>query len=289
MPKVMANGIQVHYQRVGEGPDLIMLHGITGNLAVWHLRIVPMLRRHFRIATVDLRGHGYSDMPPTGYTTGEMANDLGGLIDALEMSQPYIVGHSYGADIALNFALRHPERLQKLVAIEATIPALIHERKREDWEGWTFWAQALEEFGHPVPPDKKTDIDYMIRLSLQVPKVYGPTTGRARKAEPLLRLLDTTTLVKDYEDPCDLTADALARIVTPVLVLYGTGSAYMGTYRYLSEHLPICESHLLPATPYGGHFGPLEQPELLVEHILRFCQADTPPVLKSALVLEEMG
>ena len=45
-----------------------MIHGLTGNLAVWHLKIIPMLWDHFRILTYDLRGHGYSDVPPTGYT-----------------------------------------------------------------------------------------------------------------------------------------------------------------------------------------------------------------------------
>ncbi len=274
MPKVLANGINIHYQRVGSGPNLIMLHGLTGNLAVWHLRIVPQLRRHFTVITVDLRGHGYTDMPPSGYTTGDLAEDLKGLMDALEIDRAYVVGHSYGADTALNFALRYPERLIKLVALEATVPALIHLRKREDWEGWTYWVKALEDFGYPVPEDKRTDIDYMIRLSLQVPKVYGPTTGRARKAEPLLRLLDTTTMVSDYEVAGDLTLEAIERITTRTLVLYGHGSAYLGTYRYLSEHLPNRESELLPPTQWGGHFGPLEQPELLVEHIMRFCRDD---------------
>ena len=45
-----------------------MVHGLTGNLAVWHLQIVPELSDHFRVLTYDLRGHGLSDMPPTGYS-----------------------------------------------------------------------------------------------------------------------------------------------------------------------------------------------------------------------------
>ncbi len=287
MPKIRANGIDIHYQRVGSGPDMVMLHGLTGNLAVWHLRIVPLLRRNFCVTTFDLRGHGYSDMPPTGYTTDDLAADLEGLLDALEIERAFLVGHSYGADASLNFALRHPDRVSRLVAIEATVPALLYLRKREDWEGWTFWSQALEEFGIPVPEDKRTDIDYMIRLSLQVPKVYGPATGRARKAEPLLRLLDTTTMIKDYEVVGGLTLEAIERITTPILLLYGHSSAYMGTYRYLASHLPNCEADLLPPTEWGGHFGPLEQPDLLVEHIKRVCRVENEPPLTGAPALEE--
>ena len=62
----LQNGVRIHYQQIGEGPDLVMVHGLTGNLAVWHLQIVPELSEHFRVLTYDLRGHGHSDTPPTG-------------------------------------------------------------------------------------------------------------------------------------------------------------------------------------------------------------------------------
>jgi pimeloyl-ACP methyl ester carboxylesterase len=118
MPKaLLKNGINIHYQRVGEGPDIVFLHGLMGNLAVWHLKIVPILRHHFRVTTVDLRGHGYSDMPATGYSVDDLAGDLLGLLDALEIGQADLVGHSYGADIALCFALHHPGRVKRVVAI----------------------------------------------------------------------------------------------------------------------------------------------------------------------------
>lgn len=270
MPKILANEVELHYLRVGAGPHLIMLHGLTGNQAVWHLKMVPTLRHAFNVTTYDLRGHGKSSMPTTGYSTDEMADDLKGLMDALEIERAYLVGHSYGADTILNFAARYPERIHKMVAIEATVPALIHLRDRDDWEGWTFWSEALESFGVPVPPERRTDIDYMIRLSLQVPKVYGPATGRTRKPESTLQLLDTTTLVKDYERVGALTLDAIERIMTPTLIMYGEGSAYLGTFGHLVEHLPHGEPDLLPRTEWGGHFGPLEQPELLVDRIMAF-------------------
>jgi pimeloyl-ACP methyl ester carboxylesterase len=269
MPKVLLrNGINIHYQRVGEGPDLVMLHGLTGNLAVWHLKIVGLLRDHFRILTYDMRGHGYSDVPASGYTAGDMAEDLLGLLDALEIQRPFIVGHSYGADTALYFALKYPERARTVISIEAGLAALIHLRKREDWEGWAYWAQVLERFGFPVPPERRTDIDYMLRLSLQVPKVFGPATGRPRKAEPLLRLLNETTMVQDYEVVGDLTLENIRLIQTPVVLIGGHGSAFMATYDYLRTNLPNVTTHMLPASEFA-HFGPLEQPEILAELFIR--------------------
>src|SRR5688500_2048939 len=146
MPKILANGPNCHYLQTGQGPDLVMLHGLMGNLSVWHLKMVPMLRRRFRVTTYDLRGHGRPDIAPTGYSTGDMVEDLRALLDTFDLERVNLVGHSLGADICMHFALRYPERVERLVVIEAGIPALIEMRKSEGWEGWTYWAQLLEEY-----------------------------------------------------------------------------------------------------------------------------------------------
>src|SRR5579871_1477293 len=129
MPKINVNGVNLHYITVGSGPDVVMLHGFLGNLAVWHLQIIPLLRGKYRVTTMDLRGHGYSQVTPNGYTPEDMANDLKGLLDHLGIERPILVGHSYGADVCMYFALLYPERVQKLVALEPGLAALVHRRK----------------------------------------------------------------------------------------------------------------------------------------------------------------
>src|ERR1017187_4300214 len=121
MPKIKANGVNLHYITVGMGPDIVMLHGFLGNLAVWHLYMAPILRREYRVTTYDLRGHGYSDVTPNHYTAADMVEDLRCLLDALGIEKPILVGHSFGADIALYFSLLYPERVPKLVALEAQV------------------------------------------------------------------------------------------------------------------------------------------------------------------------
>ena len=88
-------------------------------------------------------------MPPSGYTRDEMAEDLAELLDALEIERPPLVGHSYGADMALYFAHHRPVRVRRVVAIEAALPALISLRTHEEWEGWSYWAEVLEKSGTP--------------------------------------------------------------------------------------------------------------------------------------------
>ena len=109
MPKIKANGVNLHYITVGIGPDIVLLHGFLGNLAVWHLYMAPILRREYRVTTYDLRGHGYSDVTPTGYTAADMAEDLRCFLDEMGIERPILVGHSFGADIAMYFSLLYPD------------------------------------------------------------------------------------------------------------------------------------------------------------------------------------
>jgi len=177
MPKADVNDIQIHYQQSGEGTDIVMVHGITGNLAIWHLEMVPSLMDSYRITTYDLRGHGYSDMPPTGYTTGDHAADLNSLLSELEIERTYLVGHSFGADVALNFTIRHPERVSRLVLVEPAIAALTFLRECEDWVGWKYWREKLSEGDVTIPRDKWYDAEYLVRASVNMPKVFGFRKG----------------------------------------------------------------------------------------------------------------
>jgi len=272
MTKIHANGIQFHYITVGHGTDVVMLHGFLGNLAVWHLEIVPALRRNFRITTYDLRGHGYSDVTPDGYTCQQQARDLKGLLDGLGIKRPILVGHSFGADVALYFSYLYPERVPKLIAIEPGLAALVHQRKHKEWPGWTPWVARLEELGQTVPPDKRNDVNFLLDLSLKTPKIFGPLRGLPRNREPLLNLIRNTTLVQDYEHVGELTLEAVRSIRTPTLLIYGEKSHFISSFEYLRGALPDCKPVLLPG---GEHFGPLETPELLTGHIRRFLEEHT--------------
>ena len=267
MPKIAVRGIKLHYIALGQGPDMIMIHGFLGNLAVWHLHIAPELRHQFRVTTYDLRGHGYSEVTPKGYSAENQALDLKDLMDSLSIEKASIVGHSFGADIGLYMSLLYPERVRRLVAIEPGLAALVDQRKSAQWNGWSYWVSKLEEVGLEVPPDKRTDVDYLLKLSLETPKFYGPARGLPRNREPLLNLIHNTTLLQDYEEVGSLTLEAVRRVNTPTLLVYGENSNFLETYHFLTEALPNCTPLLLEG---GEHFGPLEQPEDLKKHISEF-------------------
>jgi pimeloyl-ACP methyl ester carboxylesterase len=272
MPKIVANGIKLHYWQRGKGPDIVMLHGLGGNLAVWHLKMVPELQEQYRVTTFDQRGHGYSEAAQGGYTTQELTEDLRGLLDALGIERAHLIAHSWGGDIALHFALLYPHRVAKIVLIEAALLApLAPWYKRQDWEGWTYWPDLLERLtGDKFSPEQRHDAEYLLRQLIKVPIAYGPAKGRPRHEAPVLRTLQVLSpILNGYQDKRDLAIEQLHKILHPTLLLYDTDSPYLKAYETLCDCLVDCTPILIPNSGIK-HFSPAEQPELLLERIRGF-------------------
>jgi N-formylmaleamate deformylase len=104
------------------GPPLILLHG-TGSRGVSWWPVVDELAAHFRLIVPDLRGHGDSDKPPSGYQLPDYAGDLAGLIDTLELDRPLILGHSLGGVVTLVWAVFHPDRAERIVLEDVPLRA----------------------------------------------------------------------------------------------------------------------------------------------------------------------
>ncbi|MGE5675044.1 MAG: alpha/beta fold hydrolase [Mycobacterium leprae] len=117
MPDIMHNGLKLHYQWQGryEGPVLVFVNGLLTDLSSWNAHL-PYFTEHFHVLTYDCRGQGGSDKPEEGpYTPAIHAEDLAGLLDGLRIQQAAIIGVSSGACIAMQYAVRHPERVSALV------------------------------------------------------------------------------------------------------------------------------------------------------------------------------
>lgn len=112
---VVANGIRLHYYRSGgHKPPIILTHGITDSGRCWP-RVTEALAADYDIIAVDARGHGKSEKPERGYAREEHAKDVAGLIEALELSRPAVMGHSMGAGTASVVAANFPQLVGVLV------------------------------------------------------------------------------------------------------------------------------------------------------------------------------
>ncbi len=297
MPKIMGNdNLTFHYWRIGnkEGEDVVMLHGLGGNLAVWHLTLIPSMRKTYHILTFDLRGHGKSDMANQTYIVDDMVEDVKVMMDLFDIKQAHIIGHCLGADLALHMALLYPDRVKSVVAIESVLPAMAKAYVADDWYGWKYIAEVFEQMvGEPIPADRASDIEFLLRSIVDVPVAYGPSKGRRRNPEPIKRLLEALEVVRDapedvrlYTTVGQLTIENLTKITKPVLLIYEADTLFKPSMDTLVQQLPNAVLVLLPPSKLK-HLSALEQPKLIAAYAGTFIATGSIASVNPADYIEE--
>jgi pimeloyl-ACP methyl ester carboxylesterase len=272
--KAFVNGINIHYQRKGEGGDIVLVHGITSCLAQWYVKIFPELAREYSVTAYDLRGHGLSDITAHGYSSLSMAEDLKALLNYLGIEKTRLIGHSFGGAISLHFALLNPERVEGIVLLDSGLACLRYLRVVTDWPGWTLWKKELDEVGMNlerfVKADSKQDVTDIIRGSFSVPVRAGFRKGQTSLTPRLKKLLDGTAMGSEFREVAGLTEQRLRDIQTPVLAIYGATSPYEKMAEHLVALLPHCRHELLED---AGHFYAAEEPGLVLDRVRGFLRA----------------
>jgi pimeloyl-ACP methyl ester carboxylesterase len=118
MSEVQLHGKRVSYHRLGEGPAILLIHGITSSSRTWRSVMEGLAERHTVIAP-DLLGHGRSGKPRGDYSLGAYASGLRDLLAVLGVPKATVVGHSLGGGIAMQFAYQFPDRLDRLVLVDS--------------------------------------------------------------------------------------------------------------------------------------------------------------------------
>jgi pimeloyl-ACP methyl ester carboxylesterase len=239
---VVANGINFHVQRLRRlspagtgyeqgGPAVVFLHGlVVDNLSSLYYSLAnPIAQTGADAILYDLRGHGRSDIPPTGYTMADSVADLVGLLDALEVGGPvHLVGHSYGASIALRAALMEPSRLASLVLIEPHCA----ESAGGDWVediADLLTTSALGFEHNPVPPNLSPSEKRKVRAVLAADD-----------------LLNKSSLIEDVAASPPFTDEELGTLAVPVLAVYGEYTDLASSARKLAAGVAGCRMEILP-------------------------------------------
>jgi pimeloyl-ACP methyl ester carboxylesterase len=265
MRKVLVNGVNLHYEQQGTGSDVILVHGIANNLSYWLLTIMHGLSKHHRVTIFDLRGHGLSELTPTGYTTGDLADDLRGLMDGLGIERAHLYGHSHGGAIAMHCAVRYPERVRSLALGDSAIPALREHMSLANWPGYAKLQKWLGPYGVKLPDNPDTwDASEFLPQVYKLPTFIGMRRGLPLQGRRIQRLGDETTCFEDMRVVGDLTEERIRRMAVPTLAIYDEGGAFLSVGHYLAEHLPRCR--LL--VQEGNHLFPAVAPEALVTPLL---------------------
>jgi pimeloyl-ACP methyl ester carboxylesterase len=127
---IEVDGVHLRYLDVGKGPVVVLLHGYGSAIESWHA-IIPALKAKHRVIAVDLKGFGWSSRPPGDYSPPAHATLLWHLLDKRGIKHADLVGHSWGASVALAMALAKPDRVRRIALFsayvyEAQVPSFMH-------------------------------------------------------------------------------------------------------------------------------------------------------------------
>ncbi len=287
MPVHEANGIRINYVQfkgsAGEScEDLVMVHGLGTNLAFWYMPHAVAFSGLYRVTLFDLRGHGRSSMPVSGYQPTILARDLQALLDSLGIQRAHFVAHSFGGVVALNLACLQPGRVIDLVLADTQVSAVRRKRRAKEWAFGKTLQVLLDQHQIDI---KANDpyfgyhlLDALARLEVQNKKLspelaglLGPLVGRntKRTARQWLELLSATSAEEELMTDDGLSAERLRGLKFPILAIYGerSHSVHCGEWlQQIWEHASFCR------IPGAGHFFPSSRPMIFMEACRRFWQ-----------------
>jgi pimeloyl-ACP methyl ester carboxylesterase len=255
--RVSVNGMQMYYEVSGSGEPLIVLHGAYMNIPAMGA-IIPLLAKTHRVYAVELKGHGRTTDIDRQITYHNLADDVAAFMDAVGLRKADVFGYSMGAAAGLQLAIRHPEKVNRLVAASVAYDA----------SGWQpeFTALLPQLTVDMLPP----------MLEQEYRKLAANPNGFREVARKLIAL---------EHEPMAWEADVKA-MKTPVLII--TGDADVATLEHsvamfrllgggamgdMGKPLPASRLAVLPATSHTAVIG---QAELLRALIDPFLRGETP-------------
>lgn len=205
--------IQLHYIEQGQGMPLIMLHG-NGESCDYFEHQIPCFSKEYRVIALDTRGHGQSPRGEKPFTIKQFAEDLHDFMDEKGIEKAILLGFSDGGNIALTFALKYPERVEKMVVDGANL----------------------------FPSGVKPLYQWPIEIGYRIAKLFAKKSEKAKKNAEMLGLMVNEPQI----DPSELV-----RLTMPVLVVAGTKDMIKESHtKLIYRSLPDAQLNIVE----GDHF-----------------------------------
>jgi 3-oxoadipate enol-lactonase len=252
--------VGIAWESHGSGPPLLLITGLGYGRWSWEPILEPLAER-FRVLALDNRGYGESDVPPGPYTAAQMAGDALAVLDAAGVERAHVLGGSLGGAVAQELALRHAERVDRLVLV-ATMSGVTNM--------------------HPIPAPT-------LQLMAEAPTL-DPALALRRFVENALAPEPEQTLVERIvaqriahpPDPAGWAAqtgiwatfdvwEELPELAAPTLVLQGEGDVVVDPRNaaLLASRIPGAELRLVP----GGHLFFWNRPAAFAALVTEFLEA----------------
>ncbi|HEX9218295.1 MAG TPA: alpha/beta hydrolase [Gemmatimonadales bacterium] len=256
--RVQVNGMRMYYEVSGQGEPLIVLHGAYMNIRTMSA-IVPRLARTHKVYALELQGHGRTTDIDRPITYPNLADDVAAFMDAVGLQKADVFGYSMGAGAGLQLAIRHPDKVNKLVAASVAYDS----------------AGLQPEFKAMIP---QMTVDMFLQM---------PFAAEYRKLSPTPDSFPALVrkLIALEREPMSWGED-LKRVKTPVLIIGGDADGYTlehlvslfrllggGVMGDMGKPLPASRLAILPAT---SHTAVITQVDLLMGFIEPFLKGVTP-------------
>jgi pimeloyl-ACP methyl ester carboxylesterase len=258
MGTVEVSGMRIAYQRAGQGPPLVLIHGAYEDSRIWRPQLEG-LSSEFTVIAWDAPGCGQSDDPPPDFSAEDLGNVIAGFLRAVAPRKPHVLGLSWGSGAALELYRGHPNMAASLVLASA----------------YAGWAGSL-------PPEEVERRNAQVMAELdQAPEQFIPVwlpTLFTTRADPAV-VDETSAIMADFR-PAGMRAmlsssghadyrDVLPTITVPTLLLYGAEDARAPLTVAAEMHRQIPGSELV-VIPDVGHMVAAETPEAFNAEVRRF-------------------
>ncbi|MDQ6778131.1 MAG: alpha/beta fold hydrolase [Actinomycetota bacterium] len=276
--EIILHGHRVSYLAGGEGPVLVLVHGIAGDAGAWR-EVLPWLAERFTVLAPDLLGHGQSAKPRGDYSLGAYASGIRDLMIAVGHDRATFVGHSLGGGVAMQLAYQFPERCERLVLVSSGgLGREVHLLLR---------AAALPGSEYVLPV---LAAPALLRTGAAIGTFFGrlglrPGPDLAEFARGYGSLGDVETrqafiqTLRAVVEPGGQRVSARDRLYlaaeVPTLIIWGSRDRIIPTQHGRRAHDEMPGSHYLEI-PDAGHFPQLDRPRELVDAIVRFVGSTEP-------------
>jgi pimeloyl-ACP methyl ester carboxylesterase len=278
--EVAVGDVRLHVREAGGGAPLLLLHTSFEYGHAWRGVIDPLADR-YRLIVPDLRGCGLSQAPATGYDKETLAQDVVGVLDALDLDRVGLVGHGMGGLIGFLATLRAPERISRYLAIGVVHPWLRLDARlvASLWRSWYQPVVAAPVLGQRVARARRF-LTWMLRGTSPHPENWPDETidvyAQALAREGCSRatsLMYRTFLARELV-PLVAGRYRDRRLTVPTSLVFGTRDRFFSPHA-LRGFEPYAERMSLDLVEGEGHFVHEERPGLVAKRVQRFFGAES--------------
>jgi len=274
---VSIHGHDIGYRMAGEGPAILLIHGMAGSSAAWR-SVMPDLAKDHLVIAPDLLGHGESAKPLGDYSLGAFASGLRDLLTALEVPRATVVGQSLGGGVAMQLCYQHPEIAERLVLVDSgglgrdvswmlrllTLPAA-------EYVMPVLFPSFVRDAARPVER-------FLGRLGVQAPNLEEMWQAYAGLTDVENRHAFVRTL-RAVVDPTGQSVSAMDRLylaaAVPTLIVWGEDDPIIPVQHGYDAHEAIAGSRL-EIFEGVGHFPHVERPGKFLKVLRDFLDTTEP-------------